>query len=85
MSISLSQETQRLLEERVKAGGFSNVDDFVRSAVDAYDHVNALKDYEIDDETWDAIDRAEREYQHSGRGIPVDEAFAKLRQKLDGR
>jgi hypothetical protein len=42
------------------------------------------KDYEdLDEETRGAIERAEIQYNR-GEGIPLDEAFAKLRQKHFG-
>jgi Arc/MetJ-type ribon-helix-helix transcriptional regulator len=83
MTISLSAETQKLLEERMKAGGFPTADDAVRAALQRMAEHDAWTGDEIDDETWAAIERAEAQYQR-GEGIPVDEAFERIRRKHFG-
>ena len=56
MSISLSQETEKLLEERIKTGGYGSADDVVQAALEALD---ALEAGSLDAEALNAIDRAE--------------------------
>jgi len=79
-SISLQPETQKLIEDRLKQGGFSTPDDMIRVALDTLDQCDAD---DLDDATLAAIDRAEAEYDR-GEGIPADEAFADLRRKHFG-
>jgi putative addiction module CopG family antidote len=84
MNISLSPVTQKLLEEEMKRGGYSSADDVVRAALQTLNQVNADVDYEdLDEATRAAIERAEAQYER-GEGIPVDEAFARLRRKHFG-
>jgi Arc/MetJ-type ribon-helix-helix transcriptional regulator len=80
MPISLQPETQLLIEDRMKRGGFSSPDDVVRAAIETLDSCDAD---ELDDATLAAIDRAEAEYAR-GEGVPVDKAFAELRRKHFG-
>ena len=81
MTIFLTPETEQLIQDRMKQAGVSTADELVRVAIAAMDRVgdNAAED-DLDDETWEAIDRADAEYERGG-GIPVDEAFARLRKK----
>jgi Arc/MetJ-type ribon-helix-helix transcriptional regulator len=81
MSISLHPKTQKLIEERMKRGGFSTADDMVRVALETVDQCDAD---ELDEATLAAIDRAEAPYER-GEGIPADEAFAKLGHKQFGK
>ena len=80
MPVSLSPETQRLIEERMKRAGFTNADDLVRVALDTLDQMRAEPFEELDPETRAAIDEAEAQYAR-GEGRPLDEAFAQLRRK----
>ena len=80
MPISLSAETQKLIEDRMKQRGAPSADDVVQAAIHALDEMEAT---EPDDETWGAIDRAEEQYQR-GEGIPLDEAFERMRRKHFG-
>ncbi len=56
MDITLTLETQKLLEEKLRSGEYRSADDVVHAALDA---LNELEAYGLDDETLDAIDRAE--------------------------
>jgi Arc/MetJ-type ribon-helix-helix transcriptional regulator len=56
MVISLSPETQKLLEEKLKAGAYRSADEVVQAALDALDQLEAAG---LDGDTLDAIDRAE--------------------------
>ena len=80
MDISISPQTQRLLEERMKERADSSPDDVIRAALETLES-QALED--LDPETLAAIDRAE-EGIAGGEGMPADEAFAQLRRKYLG-
>ena len=56
MGISLSQETETLLADRVKSGAYRSADEVVHAALRALD---ALEASEFDAEALDAIDSAE--------------------------
>ena len=56
MGITLTPETQRLLEDKLKGGLYRSADEVVLAALEALDE---LESAELDDETLDAIDRAE--------------------------
>jgi Arc/MetJ-type ribon-helix-helix transcriptional regulator len=56
MTISLSLETQKLLEDRLKSGEYRSADDVLHAALEA---LNELDTFELDEQTLDAIDRAE--------------------------
>jgi predicted transcriptional regulator len=86
MTITLSPETQKLLEEQMKRVGDSSPDEILRIALQ---HLNDVEidggDYEdLDEETRAAIERGEAQYQR-GEGIPADEAFEMLRRKHFGK
>ncbi|HSZ57998.1 MAG TPA: hypothetical protein VK797_20210 [Tepidisphaeraceae bacterium] len=83
MGIFLSRETQELIEQRMKSTGVS-ADDLVQIAIRTLDQVSG-EDYEhLDPEIRAAIEEAEAEYQQGG-GIPLDEAFTRLREKHLGK
>jgi putative addiction module CopG family antidote len=56
MTISLSPETQKLLEQKLKSGEYDSADDVVQAALHALDDLEAVG---LDERTLDAIDRAE--------------------------
>ena len=56
MAITLSPETQRRLEDKLKSGAYGSADEVVLAALDA---LNELEAPELDAGTLDAIDRAE--------------------------
>jgi putative addiction module CopG family antidote len=56
MAISLSDRTQKLIEEKLNSGQYSSADDVVHAALEA---LNELEAHGLDEETLDAIDRAE--------------------------
>jgi putative addiction module CopG family antidote len=83
MNIALSPQTQKLLDEQLNKGGYSSADDVLRVALETLNQVQG-EDYEdLDEETRAAIERAEAQYARGG-GIPLDQAFAKLRRKYLG-
>jgi Arc/MetJ-type ribon-helix-helix transcriptional regulator len=81
MTISLSPETQKLLEERMKRGRFATPDDVVRVALEMLEQYegDALEDLEPD--TLAAIERAEAQSVR-GEGRPWEEVKAELRAKF---
>jgi putative addiction module CopG family antidote len=56
MTITLSPETRKLLEAKLSSGSYQSADDVVRAALEA---LTELEAQDLDDETLDAIDRAE--------------------------
>jgi putative addiction module CopG family antidote len=77
MAISLSPETEKLLEERMDRGEFESADDMIRAALQALDEV----DLPLDEETLDAIDRAEEEGER-GEGYSLEEVKQYFRVKF---
>ncbi|HVX84644.1 MAG TPA: hypothetical protein VH253_07495 [Phycisphaerae bacterium] len=60
MTFALSEETQRLLEERLRAGPYRSADELFRAALEA---LEALEGGALDDATLDALDRAENQIE----------------------
>ena len=58
MTITLSPETQKLVEEKLKTGGYRSADEVVHAALAALTELEANG---LDEDTLDAIDRAEDE------------------------
>lgn len=56
MTITLSAETQKLLDEKLRSGAYRTADDVVHAALEA---LSELESADLDEETLDAIDRAE--------------------------
>jgi putative addiction module CopG family antidote len=77
MAISLSPETEKLVEERLKSGEFQSADDMIRAALQALDEI----DLSLDEETLDAIDRAEEEGER-GEGYSLEEVKEYFRAKF---
>ena len=80
MSISLNPRTQKLIEERMKATGCSTPDELVEVALQTLDQVQGRDYDQLDADTQAAIEEAEAQHQRN-EGIPLDEAFARLREK----
>jgi Arc/MetJ-type ribon-helix-helix transcriptional regulator len=80
MEITISSQTQRLLDQEMKRGGYASADDVVRAALQTLNDVKALDYDDLDEGTRAAIERAEVQNER-GEGIPVDDAFARLRRK----
>jgi hypothetical protein len=83
MPLSLSPETERLIEARMKETGVESADDMIRLALRMFDQTFAEGFEDLDPQTRKSIDESEAEYQRGG-GIPADEAFAMLRRKHFG-
>jgi Arc/MetJ-type ribon-helix-helix transcriptional regulator len=56
MNVAISSKTQKLLEDRLKSGGYQSADDLVYAALEA---LTELESSSLDEETLNAIDRAE--------------------------
>jgi Arc/MetJ-type ribon-helix-helix transcriptional regulator len=80
MNISLSPETQKLLEERLTDGGFRNVDDLVRAALES---LGRRDEGLLDDETLAAIDESEAQIAR-GEYHDWKEVSAELRRDYLG-
>jgi Arc/MetJ-type ribon-helix-helix transcriptional regulator len=81
MGLSLNAETQRLIEERMRLGGYSSADDLVRVALNVLDQVEIG---ELDEDTLDAIDRAEDQIER-GEYRPLEDVRAEFRAKSSGK
>ena len=82
MNITLSPELKKFVEEKVKAGEFQSPAQVVEAGL-ARLMLDPPPD-ELDDDTLAAIDRAEAQLDR-GEGIPLKEAFERLRKKHLGR
>jgi Arc/MetJ-type ribon-helix-helix transcriptional regulator len=80
MTITLSPETQKLLEARMKQGGFQTPDAIVRIALETLDQIEGEAFEQLDDETQAAIGRAEAQSVR-GEGRPWEEVKAELRAR----
>lgn len=80
MNVILSSATQRLLEERMKAGDYTSPDEVIRIALESLE-ADTFED--LDDDTRAAIERGDAQVER-GEGIPLDDAIAKLKQKHFG-
>jgi hypothetical protein len=84
MKITLSPETQKLLEEQMKQSGQATADEVVRLALETL-RVRETFDYEdLDEATQASIEEAQAEFDR-GEGIPVEQAFAELKRKHFGK
>ena len=81
MTIILSPETQKLIEEQMQASGLSSADEVVRLALDTL-RQSAVEYYEdLDPEVRAGLEEAEAQYARGEPVMTVDEAFARLREK----
>jgi Arc/MetJ-type ribon-helix-helix transcriptional regulator len=80
MNVVLSPQTQKLLEERMKCGDYKSPDKAIRAALEVLEGETLEK---LGPEVQAAIARADAQAER-GEGLPVDEAFARLRQKHFG-
>ncbi len=83
-TIVLSDRTQALLAVRMKERGFTTADDAVWVALEALGPASAEGGEELDDETWDAVEVGEAQYQ-AGLVRPWDEVRQELRAKFIDR
>ena len=83
MTISLSPETQRLIEHWMQDGRFTSADDLLQTALQLMQHTRGRDVEELDIDTQAAIEEGEAEADR-GEGVPVDDAFAQIRRKHFG-
>ena len=81
MHIILSAETQKLLEERMRKGGYPTADDAVRVALQTLEDVEGAAFEDLDEDTRAAIERAEEEADR-GEGRPWEEVREELRSRF---
>ena len=81
MTIEISSETQKLLEDRMKRGGFANPDAAVKAALETLGEVEGDAIEDLDPETQAAIEQAEAESAR-GEGRPWEEVSAELRARF---
>ena len=78
MPISLSAKTQKLVEKRMKDGGYATPDDVVQAGLASLKHQEAAGDFapgELDR----LIAQAEAEFR-KGAAFDAEEVFAEIRQ-----
>jgi Arc/MetJ-type ribon-helix-helix transcriptional regulator len=80
MNISLSAQTQKLLEEQMKAGKFHTPDQAVHSALQALGELRGKPIEALDEQTQDALERAFAQSDR-GEGMPWEEVRGELVQK----
>ena len=78
MNVTLSEESQRFVQEKVNSGEYSSPQEVVEAGL------ARLMEEELDDQTLAAIEESEAQLDR-GEGIPMDQAFAALRKKHLGR
>jgi Arc/MetJ-type ribon-helix-helix transcriptional regulator len=81
MSVTLSPETQRLIEERLKQTGLTSADELIRTALQTLDQVQGEDFDSLDAETRAAIDEAEAQYAR-GEARPWEEVREELRARF---
>lgn len=80
MSILLSPDTQRLIEERMKSSGIASADELVRTALQFFEESKGEDIEDLDPETQAAIERAEAQSAR-GEGQPWEDVRAAIRAK----
>lgn len=80
MTITLDDETQKLLEQQMREGGFKSAGEVVRAALESLSREQIPP---MDEETQQAIDRGMDEYER-GETLDGDHAIAELRKKYLG-
>ena len=81
MTINLSHETNRMIEERMKKWGYADPDAVVRFALETLEEMEGEAIEELDEETQAALARAVAQSDR-GEGRPWEEVRAELRARL---
>ena len=81
MTIDLSRETQKLLDTRLKKGGYSDPDALVRFALEMLEEAEGDPFEDFDQATQAAIKRAEAQSAR-GEGRPWREVKEELRMRF---
>lgn len=78
MTISLSSETQKLLDDQMKKGRFATVDETMRAALRSLDESTRTSDYDdLPAETREIIEESDRQIDRGG-GRPWNEVRAEI-------
>jgi putative addiction module CopG family antidote len=80
MNISLSPETQKLLDEQLKAGDYRSADEILHAALEA---LRDAENVELDDELLDSIDEAEDQIER-GEGRDWKDVREQIKARLSG-
>jgi putative addiction module CopG family antidote len=78
MNVRLKPELQKFIDDEVKSGNFASADEVIEAGLARLMLDPAPND--SDPGTLAAIDEAEAQLDR-GEGLPLDEAFARLRKK----
>ena len=84
MPISLSAETQKLIEQRMKERGVSTADELVRVALQTLDQVRGEPFEDLDPQTQAAIEDALAQCDRD-EGRPWEEVREELRARFIGK
>ena len=82
MQVQLKPELRKFIEDQVTAGHFASADEVVEAALARLMLDPAPND--LDAETLAAIEEADAQFDR-GEGIPLDDAFNRLREKHLGK
>jgi Arc/MetJ-type ribon-helix-helix transcriptional regulator len=78
MTLTLTPETQRLVEEKLKDGSFTSFDQLVQAGLSTLDQ----QSMELDEETLDAIDEAEDQIER-GQVVSWEEVKKRLNARIE--
>ena len=81
MAIVLSEETQKLIEQRMRESGVDTADELVRVALQTLDQVRGEDFEDLDAETRGAIEEGLAQADR-GEGRPWEEVRAELRARF---
>lgn len=81
MDVTLKPQIREFIDEQVRAGRFRSADEVLEAAVG---RMMEETEFELDDETAAAINRAEEQIDR-GEGIDFDQFAAEWRRKLASR
>lgn len=81
MTITISPETQKLLEAQMKKGNFSDPDAVLRIALQTLEQAQGCDYEDLDPETRAAIEKAEAQYER-GEARPWEEVREELRTRF---
>lgn len=81
MTIALSPETTRLIEQHLAAGPYRSADELLQAALTSFDQPGDVDDLELNEEDQKALDEGLAQIER-GEGIPWEEVRESLRQKF---
>jgi putative addiction module CopG family antidote len=73
--VSLNPETQKLIEERMKVGGYATADDVVRAGLSSLEQQQDFGEFETGE-----MDRLLEEGERSGAPLDGEQVLAELRE-----